>query len=89
MQQKKSLRDQLPEAYYDPPKSTEYPEEFFKLMDMILPRSDVAEIIKKKTQESNQSIEVNVPNFNPYDDDPCIEVDDLIDVHAELGAINV
>jgi len=59
-------------------------------MQMILPRSDIVKIIEKEKQKSDyQSINVDVPKPNPFDDDPYIEIESLADVHAELGAINV
>ena len=89
MKHNKSRYEPL-EVYYDPTNPQENNDHLFKLMEMILPRSDIVKIIEKEKQKSDyQSINVDVPKPNPFDDDPYIEIESLADVHAELGAINV
>lgn len=92
MKTKKSKKENLIEVYYDHPKSPGDNKLLFKLMEMILPRSDIVEIIEREKMENDQSIHVDVPVLNPFDDDayvPMAELDAFADVHAELGAINV
>lgn len=92
MKNKRSSRYKYLEVYYECSNSHENDEQLFKLMQMILPRSDIVEIIEREKMENDQSIHVDVPVLNPFDDDayiPIAELDAFADVHAELGAINV
>ena len=91
MKHNKSIYEPL-EVYYEPINPQENNDQLFKLMEMILPRSDLVELIERKKIENDQSIHVDVPALNPFDDDPYIPMEELnafADVHAELGAINV
>lgn len=61
MKTNKSKKEDLIEVYYECSNSHENDEQLFKLMEMILPRSDVVEIIEREKSENDQSIHVDVP----------------------------
>ncbi len=73
MKTKKSKKEDIIEIYYECSNSHENDEQLFKLMGMILPRSDVVGIIEREKLEiNNQPIHVDVSIHSPFDDDPYV-----------------